>query len=263
MGNSARNKCEFCGDEVLNAEDYSNHLTITHNMKKGLDQIVERLNNSVNSKQTSEDEIEIIELDDEDDNSITLEMSSAANNIETQKLMEETAREMFKELHLMLDGILPETTEEEKKEIENLKDIKVEIPTELTDCFNELKMIVDNIQIPKDYFQQKTAHQNNISKSELKTTQSLSLPKTSDSNLQNNEHLSSSKAPNIVPKPGQTLFLCPFEKCDFYTTKKGFKDRSAANHFSKDHKVKPSDITPGTGKYQWKKLKGEKVQSVS
>ena len=39
------------------------------------------------------------------------------------------------------------------KEIENLKDIKIEIPSELSDCFNELKMIIDEIEIPKEYHQ--------------------------------------------------------------------------------------------------------------
>ena len=32
MGTIAQNKCVFCGAEVLNAEYYSHHLNIVHNM---------------------------------------------------------------------------------------------------------------------------------------------------------------------------------------------------------------------------------------
>merc|ERR1719342_1728775 len=101
MVSSVQKRCEFCGDEIINAEDYSNHLMIVHNMMKSIDQIVERLNNPMNNTQSSEDEIEIIELnDDDDEDSIPQEKSSSANDIdnqlEIQKLMEETAREMFK-----------------------------------------------------------------------------------------------------------------------------------------------------------------------
>ena len=74
---------------------------IVHNMMKSIDQIVERLNKQINNTQGSEDEIEIIELNDDDDyeDNIPQEMSSSANDIdnqfEIQKLIEETAREMF------------------------------------------------------------------------------------------------------------------------------------------------------------------------
>ena len=70
-------------------------------MMKSIDQIVERLNKQINNTQGSEDEIEIIELNDDDDyeDNIPQEMSSSANDIdnqfEIQKLIEETAREMF------------------------------------------------------------------------------------------------------------------------------------------------------------------------
>merc|ERR1712189_132940 len=98
---SVQKRCEFCGDEIINAEDYSNHLVIVHNMMKSIDQIVERLNKSINNTQSSEDEIEIIELnDDDEEDNISQEMSSSSNDIdnqlEIQKLMEETAREIFK-----------------------------------------------------------------------------------------------------------------------------------------------------------------------
>merc|ERR1719228_2652069 len=98
---SVQKRCEFCGDEIINAEDYSNHLMIVHNMMKSIDQIVERLNKPINNTQGSGDEIEIIELnDDDDEDNIPREMSSTANDmdnqLEIQKLMEETAREMFK-----------------------------------------------------------------------------------------------------------------------------------------------------------------------
>merc|ERR1719228_2354954 len=125
MVSSVQKRCEFCGDEIINAEDYSNHLMIVHNMMKSIDQIVERLNKPINNTQGDGDEIEIIELnDDDDEDNIPQEMSSPANDIdnqlEIQKLMEETAREMFKDLNLMLDGILPDITDEEKQEIEKL-----------------------------------------------------------------------------------------------------------------------------------------------
>ena len=266
MVSSVQKRCEFCGDEIINAEDYSNHLMIVHNMMKSIDQIVERLNKPINNTQGSDDEIEIIELndDDDDEDNIPREMSSSRNDIdnqlEIQKLMEETAREMFKDLHLMLDGILPDITDEEKQEIENLKDIKIEIPSELTDCFDELSSIVNNFEIPKDYFQQKLSsislENDDISKKAPKT---LSTPKSLNSNPEQEENSTNKKIPKIVPKPGQTLYFCPFDKCDFYTTKKGFHDKTAALHLTKDHKITPEKFCPG--KYKFQKLKGEKIQA--
>ena len=60
------------------------------------------------------------------------------------------------------------------------------------------------------------------------------------------------------PQKGQTLFLCPVENCDFYTTKEGFKDNSVANHLKIDHKVTAADMKPG--KYKFKKVKREKCK---
>ena len=79
------------------------------------------------------------------------------------------------------------------------------------------------------------------------------------SNFEQEENPTNKKIPKIVPKPGQTLYFCPFEKCDFYTTKKGFHDKTAALHLTKDHKITPEKFCPG--KYKFQKLKGEKIQA--
>ena len=62
------------------------------------------------------------------------------------------------------------------------------------------------------------------------------------------------------PKPGQTLFLCPLDKCDFFTTKEGFKNGLAAKHLREIHKLTAADMTV-PGKFKFQKLKGEKVRN--
>ena len=87
----------------------------------------------------------------------------------------------------------------------------------------------------------------------------MSTPKSLNSNPEQEENSTNKKIPKIVPKPGQTLYFCPFDKCDFYTTKKGFHDKTAALHLTKDHKITPEKFCPG--KYKFQKLKGEKIQA--
>ena len=50
-----------------------------------------------------------------------------------------------------------------------------------------------------------------------------------------------------------TMFLCPKDNCDFFTTKKGFRDLTAVNHFTKVHNLTLAEIS--SGKFTFKKNK--------
>ena len=52
-----------------------------------------------------------------------------------------------------------------------------------------------------------------------------------------------------------TLFLCPFDGCDFSTDKEGMRTNRAALHMKIAHKIKAVDMKPGM--YKFKKLKYE------
>merc|ERR1719422_1580592 len=125
----------------------------------------------------------------------------------------------------MIEGMLPNAIQNDDNHEDSKTDFQV--PEEITQCFEHLRTVISTIHIPDGLF----------------------------SNTQN----SPKKQPQtIFPPKGQTLFLCPVENCDFYTTKEGFKDNSAANHLRNDHKVTAADMTPG--KYKFKKVKGEKCK---
>ena len=59
------------------------------------------------------------------------------------------------------------------------------------------------------------------------------------------------------PEPGQTLLLCPVEKCSFYVTKQEFKNGTAAEHLKVNHKIKATDMVDG--KFKFQKIKGERL----
>ena len=167
---------------------------------------------------------------------------------------------MFKNLNIILEGAIP--LDYDKSEIENMK-TPVEVPEEITKEFQNLRNFINNLDCSE--FENKLMEQciSSRQKETLPIKASNKDMKIVDSKVYDNVEKVNDKPEitkklSIVPKPGQTLYFCPIDNCDFVTTKEGFKNGKAALHFSKDHKVKLSDMTPG--KYKFHKVKGEKAK---
>jgi len=243
-------KCEFDEAEMANEEDYENHLRIVHEMTKSTEDLILRAKekSKANFEKNVDPAIEEITIDDDDDGDTDgkeLNENIRVSESNIQKQMEDAVDFLFKDLKIMIDGILPSINEN----IEGKEDLKTDfkVPDDISKCFDDLRKVISTIEIPQTLFSS-----TNVSMTD---------------NIQKSEEQVSVKTPEVpkiqpkpvTPQPGQTLFLCPVDNCDFYTTRAGFENKIAANHLIKDHKVTPADMTPG--KYKFKKVKGEKVKS--
>ena len=358
--------CEFCKDEIISIDDYSNHLILVHDVRqKNISDFLTRAAKQVQVDESRSLNIEEIVLGD-DDGAEESEYTTNRNpgqagkhrNIVGGKI-NEYVNDLFHNLSIIVDGILPEGFDNNCNGLEEEEEIV--IPENLSNCFQELREYVDSLEVPpilnlistslkedvggkvddadgsivsklsaqvqpdktpqstdigpsidfevEEDIDMLTKHASlkspgNIPTDEiLANSRSISLdvnvlknpasdlpsdhskfrtaksilpedPQNYKKNVifkesmisKNKENVSVKYSPNLKekvlpkPKPGQTLFLCPLDKCDFFTTKEGFKNGLAAKHLREIHKLTAADMTV-PGKFKFQKLKGEKVRN--
>lgn len=249
-------RCEYCDEKVSYGDNYENHLITIHGLRKGVQEIMSRALERIKNLESQPKVIEEITLDDSDDEDVVenhAAKSKAILPIKLEKLeasieksLDESIKNMFSNLNLIIDGMLPE---EETKDQSNDVDCDdmAELPEEIAVCFDELRSIADEIDFSNIF---KTMEKKDAN--EKKVADQIVEAKSQEKVVKRNKPL------GPRPKPGQTLFLCPVNGCSFYTTKEGFKNKEAASHLSNDHKVTLKDMVPG--KYKFDKIKGEKLR---
>ena len=199
-----------------------NHLIIVHNLKRSLiSNIVERALKPANNQP----EIEEIVIDDDDDEDDAFDAEEPQVDEELFEI-DTFVSGLFKDLNLLLDGIFPEDFNEDI--VHQTKNDDFQLPQDLADCFTDLRDFVEKMG-------DEESKSLNLEGSQVGKI--LYNIKTED---------------NASPKP-KTIFLCPKDNCGFFTTKKGFRDLTAANHFTKVHKLTLADFS--SGKFTFKKHK--------
>ena len=222
MNAEFESRCEFCKEEVVSLDDYSNHLIIVHNLKASLiSNIVERALKPANNQP----EIEEIVIDDDDDEDDAFDAEEPQVDEELFEI-DTFVSGLFKDLNLLVDGILPEDFNEDI--VHQTKNDDFQLPQDLADCFTDLRDFVEKMG-------DEESKSLNLEGSQVGKI--LYNIKTED---------------NASPKP-KTIFLCPKDNCGFFTTKKGFRDLTAANHFTKVHNLTLAEIS--SGKFTFKKNK--------
>ena len=137
--------CEFCGADVGSEDGYRSHLKLVHNLMKNIPLFIARA-----VKKTSEVKktIEEITIDDDDDIEDEVPVSEETIDIKIENQISDFVQDLFKDLNVMIDGILPEDLD--------VKDIKEEVKEtnysqEISSCFDELRSFVENLEIPSDF----------------------------------------------------------------------------------------------------------------
>ena len=105
----------------------------------------------------------------------------------------------------ILDGILPSISEN----IEGKEDLKTDfkVPDDISKCFDDLRKVISTMEIPQTLFSRTNVSMtDNIHKIEKQVSC-------------NTPEVSKIQPKPVTPQPGQTLFLCPMDNCDFYTTR--------------------------------------------
>ena len=205
-------------------DDYSNHLIIVHNLKASLiSNIVERALKPAKNQP----EIEEIVIDDDDDEEDAFDAEEPQVDEELFEI-DTFVSGLFKDLNLLVDGILPEDFNEDI--VHQTKNDDFQLPQDLADCFTDLRDFVEKMGDEE--------------------SKSLNLEGSHVGKILYNNNIKTED--DASPKP-KTIFLCPKDNCGFFTTKKGFRDLTAANHFTKVHKLTLADFS--SGKFTFKKHK--------
>ena len=107
-------------------------------------------------KKTSDvkEAIEEIIIDDDDDDDIEQEVkdkvpdSEDTFDIKIENQISDFVQDLFKDLNVMIDGILPEDLDVKdiKEEAKGTKDSQ-----EISSCFDDLRSFVENLEIPSDF----------------------------------------------------------------------------------------------------------------
>ena len=279
MDESLLIKCDFCDDKVtLENGDYQMHLTVVHEVRNGeiVDEIlanaVKKLTNQ--AVEVEDKEFEVITVDDSDDELSNCDYQHVASPIELVKKktnLEDSINSFFSTLNMIVDGKKPDLSQiDDDFDYDDVEKIRNELPEALGNCFDEIKSLIDNLEIPSRFSDPVDPEVNDQLKTTKLVEKDISKPKksldsgqlplvaTDQEKLVNLDKKDVSSRLRPVPGPGQTLLLCPVPNCDFYTTKEGFKNKLAALHLSRDHNVTVNDIVPG--KFKFEKIKGEKVK---
>ena len=133
MNAEFESRCEFCKEEVVSLDDYSNHLIIVHNLKASLiSNIVERALKPANNQP----EIEEIVIDDDDDEDDAFDAEEPQVDEELFEI-DTFVSGLFKDLNLLVDGILPEDFNEDI--VHQTKNDDFQLPQDLADCFTDLQ----------------------------------------------------------------------------------------------------------------------------
>ena len=258
MNETSLMKCDYC-DERLSLEngDYEAHLTVVHEIKNGemVEEILANAVENLKSNQAVKDkEIEEITIDDSDD-----ELSDDDQHVPHIKPvknetglghLEDSINNMFNNLNLIIDGMKPDLSEIDEDYDDGMENDTNELPEELGKCFDKLRNIFDNLDIPSSVFY--PVEVNSTTTKHVKEDNPKPKKHTKDNKKADNFE-KKNKSSRTVYRSGQTLYLCPFSNCDYITTKQGFKNNEAALHLGRDHKVTPEDMVPG--KYKFDKIK--------
>ena len=244
--------CKFCSVGVGSEDGYSSHLKLVHDIKKNIHLILEEAVKNNGAKETAVIEEIVIDDDDdiEDEVNEKVSVSEETFDIKIENQISDFVQDLFKDLNVMINGILPDDLDANdiKEETKETKESK-----EIAGCFADLRSFVENIEIPSDFTLEEFLT-NGSSKTEISVSKK---PSTTN------------KKPPIIeqqimiptPKSGQTLLLCPVEKCSFFLTKQEFKDTEtapAAKHLKEKHKIKATDMVGGK-LAKWQKIKGERL----
>ena len=243
--------CEFCRADVASGDDYRNHLKLVHNLMKNIPAILDRAVQKI-TKPEAKVVIEEIVLDDDED----IEEEAGGNetfsdltvDMKIENQISDFVQDLFKDLNIMIDGILPEDVDlgDIKEEIK-----ETEVSNEISSCFDDLKSFVENLEIPADFeFEKELGHNSEIAQSQKEPSNFLNSTEIKSSKIEK-------KSAFPKPEPGQTLFCCQVANCSFYTTKAEFRSGTAARHLKEDHNVKPAHMAGG--KYKFHKIKGERL----
>ena len=102
-----------------------------------------------NFEKNVEATIEEITIDDDDDGKeLNENIKVSESNI--QKQMEDAVDFIFKDLKIMIDGILPSISEN----IEGKEDLKTDfkVPDDISKCFDDLRKVISTMEIPQTLF---------------------------------------------------------------------------------------------------------------
>ena len=246
--------CEFCGADVGSEDGYRSHLKLVHNLMKNIPLILGRAVKK--TPEVSEAIEEIIIDDDDDDIEDQVEDKDCEENfaIKIENQISSFVQDLFKNLNVMIDGILPEDldvkdTKEEAKETKESQ--------EISSCFDDLRSFVENLEIPSDFTLEEFLTNDKSEKAEFAPPSTF---KNQTKITTNNKTPVIEQKSVLSPKPksGLTLYLCPVDECSFKVTREGFENGTAAKHLKNIHKVKATDMEE-KGKFKFQKIKGERL----
>ena len=138
--------CEFCKDEIISIDDYSNHLILVHDVRqKNISDFLTRAAKQVQVDESRSLNIEEIILGD-DDGAEESKDATNRNQEQARGKINEYVNDLFLNLSIIVDGILPEGFDNNCNGLEVEEEIV--IPENLSNCFQELREYVDSLEVP-------------------------------------------------------------------------------------------------------------------
>ena len=138
--------CEFCKDEIISIDDYSNHLILVHDVRqKNISDFLTRAAKQVQVDESRSLNIEEIILGD-DDGAEESEYTTNRDQEQARGKINEYVNDLFLNLSIIVDGILPEGFDNNCNGLEEEEEIV--IPENLSNCFQELREYVDSLEVP-------------------------------------------------------------------------------------------------------------------
>jgi len=278
-GLSSTVSCLYCNDTVDINRDYKNHLNTVHkaqNVEECMQLAVEKLEQE--KKRRVIEEITIDDDDSEDDDQkeeYAIDIKVEKNFIsdeksEMRKVAIETANELFGYLRLLeirsdkdvknyikKCDYSPLLNDEDgiTKYFSKLKEkvIKFELPSEMLEKLKPDICDNTNVEVEGDKIRKNVVERNYYSQPCIlfDTTDQLQTH-IEDHKVSVVSQNKSKDTSNRITKQ-EKRFVCPLPKCSFWTDKMGMKGKGkaakAAIHLSKDHMIKPKDMTPGKFKF--------------
>ena len=141
--------CEFDDEPLVNEEDYKAHLQIVHEMTTttSMEYLITKAKerNKAKNKIIENSTKSLVDFTNDDDlnENQNKEDDINVNDLKLEKEMREAVDFVFKDMKIMIDGMLPSINED-------LLKTDYTLPKDMTKCFDDLRNIITSIEIPSD-----------------------------------------------------------------------------------------------------------------
>ena len=200
-------QCDNCEKLTRTKSEFYEHLTEEHNITKGLDTRYDRAveQNKHRGQKRKIEEITLGDSDDESDREKEVKEKDDFKLDKVNDMIETSFSGLFKNLDLILDGILPESDGEEEMD-EGTENQASPFVDEIHQYFDEVRSIFSEMLKPSCVLSR--ADSNNLTKDEK-----YRLPTR-----------------KVKKETKRKMVICQYKNCNFRTTKTGLENGEAARH---------------------------------